>query len=226
MTIAQRIIEPERSRVPNLAVLVKRREGVPMEEALMRADEAGAVIASNRSLSMALVGSEGWKAISEAFICWTGTMTAYDKPDQKLGKNIKYTDSKGMNYIFPVPEQHQGKTNVILVAEHPDFTIETEGSYRIIRAAKVDIVERFPAGDDWFICDPKYGIPYGNKMADGSNHDARYLWRIDKRVDKRVGLVARARGDYDCGQLIILNYGPAARLGVAVEAPSDAKREV
>jgi len=219
MTVAQ-VSGKERSRGTNLAILVKRSNGVPMEEALAKADEAGAVIASNKRLSKALVGSDEWRSISEVFACWSGTMTAYDKPDQKLGKTIEYVDSEtGTRYVFPVPEEHQGKKDVVLVAEHPDFTLETDGKTRIVQAKEVGIVSKFPvASENWYLGDPKYEIPTGKKV-DGSNEAARYLWRIDKRV----GLVAR-----DCdvdwgggsGRLVSLNNRASDGLGVAIEAAS------
>ncbi|NYZ73976.1 hypothetical protein H0O00_02450, partial [Candidatus Micrarchaeota archaeon] len=129
MTVAQQVSGKERVSGPNLAVFVKHSKGIPMEEALRRVDEAGLVIALNKRLSKALVGSEEWRSISEVFACWSGTMTAYDKPDQKLGKTIEYVDSEtGTRYVFPVPEEHVGKKNVVLVAEHPNFTLETDGN--------------------------------------------------------------------------------------------------
>jgi len=216
---AQQISGKERTRGPNLAILVRRSAGVPMEEALARADNAGAVIASNKRLSKALVGSDEWQGIREVFACWTGTMTAYDKPDQKLGKIIEYTDSEtGVRYVFPVPEEHWGKTNVILVAEHPGVSLVKDGNDRIVQAIGVDIVERFPTSEEgWFLGDPKYDVPQGNKV-DSSNQDARYLWRIDKRV----GLVARG---YDGGgwgggggRDVLLGGAPSGAFGVAVEA--------
>ena len=51
MTVAaQQISGKERTRGPNLAVFVKRSEGVPMEEALRRADEAGLVEPARETL--------------------------------------------------------------------------------------------------------------------------------------------------------------------------------
>ncbi|MEW6748448.1 MAG: hypothetical protein AB1295_01955 [Candidatus Micrarchaeota archaeon] len=208
----------ERIRGPNLAVFVKRSEGVPMEEAIRRADEAGLVIASNKRLSKALVGSDEWRGMKEAFACWGGDMTGYDKPDQKLGKTIEYVDSEtGIRYVFPVPEEHVGKKNVILVAQHPDFTLETDGKTRVVQAKEVYVVSEFPvASENWYLGDPKYGIPTGKKV-DGSDEAARYLWRIEKRV----GLVAR---DYGWGgnyrRVVLLNGWPSDGLGVAVEAAS------
>ena len=218
MTVVAQVSGKERARGPNLAVLVKRSDGVPMEEALTKADAVGAVIASSKRLSKALVGSDEWQGIREVFACWTGTMTGYDKPDQKLGKVIEYTDSEtGIRYVFPVPEEHQGKKNVVLVAEHPDFTLETDGNTRIVQAKEVGVVPDFPvASEKWYLGDAKYDIPTG-KMVDSSIETARRLWRIEKRV----GLVARGgNGWYDYRRDVALDSAPSGGLGVAIEAAS------
>src|SRR5271157_5462748 len=218
MTVAAQVSGKERMRGPNLAVLVKRSDGVPMEEALTKADAAGAVIASSKRLSKALVGSDEWQGIREVFACWSGTMTAYDTPNQKLGKTIEYTDSEsGIRYIFPVPEEHVGKKNVVLVAEHPNFTLETDGKTRIVQAKEVGIVSEFPvASEKWYLGDAKYDIPTG-KIVDASDEAARYLWRIDKRV----GLLFR--GGYwgvGGGRDVYAGCRASDGFGVAIEAAS------
>ncbi len=219
MTVVAQVSGKERARGPNLGVLVKRSDGVQMEEALTKADAVGAVIASSKRLSKALVGSDEWQGIREVFACWTGTMTGYDKPDQKLGKVIEYTDSEtGIRYVFPVPEDHQGKKNVVLVAEHPDFTLETDGNTRIVQAKEVGVVPDFPVvSEKWYLGDAKYDIPTG-KIVDSSIETARRLWRIEKRV----GLVARDDGGWygNYGRYVLLNYAPSFGLGVAIEAAS------
>lgn len=211
---AHQISGKERIRGPNLAVLVTVSNGLGMGAALRRADRAGRVIASNKMLSKALVGSDEWRSIREVFACWTGTMTAYDEPDKKLGKTIEYTNSKtGIRYVFPVPEEHQGKKNIVLVAEHPDFTLETDGKTRVVQAKEVGVVSKFPvASENWYLGDAKYDIPTGKKVS-GDNEDARYLLRMEKRV----GFVARVWGALRRG--VLLSGRPSNRFGVAVEAP-------
>lgn len=205
----------ERIRGPNLAVFITKRKGVLMEEAIQKADEAGLVIAPNRRLSKALVGSDEWKSIRKVFACWSGTMTAYDRPDRPLGDVIEYTEARnGIKYVFPVPKEHWGKKNVILVVEHPNFTLVKHGKERVVQATEVDAVENFPTSRmGWFHCDPKHGIPQGNK-ADSLNPDSRCLFR-DK---KRVGLAARDYGWlHNCKRDVLLFDW---RYGVAVEAPN------
>ncbi|MEW6722615.1 MAG: hypothetical protein AB1324_05115 [Candidatus Micrarchaeota archaeon] len=210
----------ERIRSPKLAVFIKGLNGVPMEEALRRADEAGLVIASNKRLSKVLVGSDEWRDIREVFTCWTGTMTAYDKPDQKLGKIIEYTDSKtGVRYVFPVPEEHQGKKNIILVAEHPDFYLIKDGNDRVVQAGEAGALANFPTlKKGWFLGDPKYDLPRGKKI-DGNKPDARRFLRIDKRV----GLISRD-GWFRLGSgmmCVDLTLAPSYSLGVTVETPPE-----
>jgi hypothetical protein len=215
MPLSIRVPANERVRGPNLAVLVKFSDAVPMEEALLRTDKAKLVMASNQRLSKALIGSEEWRYVRNAFACWGGTMAAYERPGQRLGEEIEYKDpSTAISYIFPVPPEHQGKLNLLLVAEHPNFVIESDGKWRIVRATEVDAVADFPmTTGTWHIGDPKYDIPSG-KIADGRNCNARYL----KRIGKWVGLVAR--GD---GPVTALHYRASFPLGVAVEAPAEAQ---
>ena len=75
MVVAQKTAAGiERIKGPTLAVLVKGSSGVPMEEALRKAYEAGLVLASNKRLGKSLVGSEEFQGIIDAFTCWSGTM--------------------------------------------------------------------------------------------------------------------------------------------------------
>ncbi len=184
-------------RNSRLSVLVKSIPGLPMEDGLANAAKAGVVMALNRRMSHALIGSDEWRGIAAALPCWTGTMTAYVKPDEKLGKTIEYVDPKtGNRYVFPVPEEHQGKKNAILVAEHPDYILEIDGKNRVVRAAQVDLVERFPASDGSYLGDAKHDIPQGEQVNSASdeprrlwstdNDEARRLWRIEKRVGLAV----------------------------------------
>ncbi len=237
------IIQAGRLRGPHLAMLEKSKPGVPMEEALIRADGlrpvpgnddtaghnpfrtttmARPVIVPNSRFTPILRNEYEWRGIVDAMPCWTGTMAAYDKPGKKLGKAIEYEDEwSGIKYLFPVPEEHQGKANAILLAEHPDFTLETDGRYRVVRAARVRIVEDFPVSSSAyteprqrFLADSKYDIPCGAHASDPSSPEARILFR----AEKMVGLIAREfELAYD-RRLISLCHPPSSRLGVIVEA--------
>ena len=192
-----------------------------MEEAIRRADEAGLVIASSKRLSQALVGSGEWNGIAEAFPCWSGTMAAYGKPDQALGKTIEFSEG-GIRYIFPVPENHQGKRNVILVAEHPEFTLVKDQNDWIVQATSVAAVEHFPASKkNWYLGDPEHDIPHGQALAIERRQprSARLLFRSDRYV----GLVARVAKDNENRFVYIRRYvNMSFGLGVAVEAASEA----
>jgi len=210
-------------RGPQLEILVPRSRGVPFDEALRIAEQGRYVIASNARMSKALVGSKPWdkprEYISEVLCCWTGTMTAYAKPGEKLGATIEYTDPKTeQRWVFPVPKQFVGMKDVILVAEHPDYTLEREGKNRVVQAGIVDVVENFPMRNERaYLADAKHGIPQGDAVS-GIERNARFLWRTDSTVSPA------ARGDHIRGddyimRCVRLNVRPSIGFGVAVEAP-------
>ena len=205
-----------RIRGPNLAALVRMPAGAPMEEVILKADEAGAVIASNKRLSQALIDSVSWHRISEAFGCWTGTMTAYIGPGERFGRSVECVDpGSGLRWIFPVPEEHRDKKDAILVAEHPDYFLEKKGDTRIIRAAHVGLIERFPAKEGWYLGDGQHDIPTGEPI--GFNDKARHL----SRTDIRVGAIMRGCFRYDSGdnrREIYLGNPPSESFGAAIEA--------
>ncbi len=190
----------------NLRIFVEYKNAVTADEALSMAQAAGVTIASNKELTRVLVGSEDWKAIGSAFACWSGTMTAYDKPDKKIGKTIEYVDSNtGITYVFPVPEEQVGKKNVVLVVEHPNFMIETDGKTKVVIAKEVGIVPELPIDvEGKYFGDAKYDIPTGTEVYPncgcGCNKGKKvtdyYSTRRICRLEKRVGLVARDADSY------------------------------
>jgi len=217
MALTQKNPGNERLRGPNLAVLVKSASGVPMEEALRRADDAGLVIASNKRIDRALTSSEGWKSIIDAFPLWTGTLVAYEEPGKRFGKTFEWSDYPDRHrYVLDVPEEHQGKKNVVLVAEHPNFAIERDGITRIIHAKEVGIVAKVPANTGgWYSGDPVYDIPSGeqvNKRSDAA--------RIIVRGYRGIRLVVRGDSDFagyidPCG--VSISHRPKDCFGVVVE---------
>ena len=208
-------------RGPKLEVFIPNKPGATMEEALARAEKEKRVMASNKRMDQALVGSDEWKSIQAALWCWTGTMTAYEEPGKKFGKTVEYVDEKtNIRYVFEVPDKYVGEKDSILVSEHPDYKLEMDGNNRIIRAAVVDLIERFPTeSHKWYLADSKHGIPVEDPI-DSSDSNARYLYRIEKRV----GVSVRG-GGVGCGRDVDLDYQPSSALGVAIEAPEKGTRK-
>lgn len=209
-----------------LRVLVKYANGVSFRKALEIADKENLVLASNKRLTNALVETKEGKNLREAFACWTGTMTGYTKPGEKLGKFIEYTDPEdGQKYIFPVPEQYRSEKNMILVAEHPKFTLVNDGKNLVVEASDVAGLANFPKEDGWYPDGEEYDIPCG-KECSSDDFRARYLLR----AERRVGPVARSDYNHgsDYGRGTDLDDGSSGRFGVIVESPeggAPAKKE-
>jgi len=217
-----RIISSQRTRGPNLAILIKRNPGVPMDEAIMIADREGLVIASNRRLDKALAWGSEWEGLVEGLNCWTGTMTAFNKPGEKLGKEVEYVNKRnGIRWVFPVPHEYGNEKDAILVVEHPDFSLEIDGKNRVIRAENVAIVTGFPSESGFYLTDLKYGIPVGNKAYEPNS---RVLL---KYYGRWVGLISRGVAFKEHRINIHLGGGSGSEtnLGVIVEAPAKEIKE-
>ncbi len=206
----------DRVRGPNLRVLVKRADGASYRKALELADKNNLVLASNKRMTKALVETDEWKSMREAFACWSGTMTGYKEPGKKLGKFIEYTDlGDGQKYVFPVPEQYKNEKNMILVVEHPNFSLVQDGKNLVVEASEVVGLTHFPEEDGWYLGDEEFDIPTGKEVS-SSEEKARYLWRIDSRVGPVAG------NDYingNNGRYANLGDRPSNSLGVVVEFP-------
>ena len=227
--VGSRKQEKERVRGPRLGILVKRFRTVPFVEALRRADNENRVIASNARLDKVLVGSDEWKNILDIFVCWSGTMTGYEKPGEKFGKSVLYTDLETkQRYVFPVPEEYKGAKDAILAVEHPDYTLEKDGKDLVVAVqniGNISLIERFPSECGWYLKDEKHVIPTRNKVS-SSKDDARHLWRIED--GSRVGPVARGvsglLNSYNDRRDLGLTY-TSYSLGVAVEAPDTSDKK-
>lgn len=235
----------ERIRGSRMAVFIEANPGVPMVEGTKRADEANLVMVSNKRISRAT--SQEWSGISKAFRLWTGTMTGYSEPEKKLGQAIEYLDERmGRRIVFPVPPEYRNEKNAILVAEHPDYTLESDGNNIVVHANKVGIVMSFPAKDGHYAVDPEHGIPCGNELVhwsyilhhiqverkfdwfrvDVKNGDRTYAGQVGtsylERIDKRVGNIFRTEGyeSADCEWLdICLDITLSCPAGIVAEAP-------
>lgn len=201
----------------NLVVFLKHKEGVPMTEALRQVHDVGTFMPSNKRLSQAFVGSDEWQGIVDAFGCWSGTMTAYERPDQKLGNTIEYMDPDTRTaYVFRVPDEHVGRRNVLLVAEHGDYTLNADGDVWIVEAQKCGVVPNFPGSSGtWHLGDRNHDVPSG-KEVDGSDEATRLLWR----TGKRVGLLVRGFhiDTEHYARCVYLSYRPSEVFGVVTEA--------
>ena len=221
----------ERMRGPHLEVFVKPKEGIPMVEALQRADTGGRVILSNNRLDSELVNNY-WHGgnISRVLTCWGGTMVGYDEPGKKLNESIEYTDeNSGIRFVFPVPKELQGMEDIVLAVEHPDYAIEKDKNNLVVRASEVGFVPEFPGMKEsgrshWHHTDERFGIPTGKEVR-FSEPGVRLLFRINKRV----GLIARAdhyfHGPFNVPELkmVGLSSSPSDKLGVPAESDSPSR---
>lgn len=226
----------ERIRGPGLKILVKKAEGVAYREALELADKNNLVLASNKRLSRPLTLTTEYKdlrKIREALPCWTGTMAGYVEPDTAFCESkyysredgaILYKDPKdGQVYAFPVPVKYRDKENMVLLAEHPDFSLVQDGKNLVVDASIIAGLAQFPKKSYWYDNDEhgqngdgQFDIPVGERVGNWEKN-VRYLVR---KIDSRVGPVARP---IFCGfgLYINLNDQPSDRFGVVVEAESE-----
>jgi len=189
----------DRIRGSRSTIFLKKAQALPVEEALRRADGEGRVMLSNKRMSSDYKGMKNhdlrlYRSMIDESPFWTGTLFAYEKRGGEIGKEIVYEDGRTkVRYIFPVPSEHQGKRDAVLVAEHPDFILAADGNDRVVQASKVGIVEGFPGRERynvpcWFVGDPIYEIPQGEDNYIRSWEPNRYLRRRDGAM---VGLVSR-----------------------------------
>jgi hypothetical protein len=223
--------ESGRIRGPNLSLFVKGSPGVPFEEGLAKADDEDRVLIPSVKLSKFCVPPlesrrtfPGYDLIKQGLPCWSGTMTAYVEPGKKLGKRVEAADQVSeTRWIFSVPEEHIGKKNVILVAEHPDYVLEVEGINRVVHAKVVDIIENFPARDGYYLGDPKHDIPTGKPIKRPWEGDFEGRERFLHRIDKRAGPVLRdfyyTISEYNF-DVVDLSMSPAKRCGFFAELPT------
>lgn len=217
----------------HMRIIARPGDKLPFVEGLQKADEENRIILSHAKLDYALtsITDPRWRLAPEAFPSYAGTMTGYEEPGKPLGEEITYIDPKGYAWIFPVPQEFRGQKDVILVAEHPFYSLEIrKDDTRIVRAAKIGLIEGFPAKEGWYMADLDYAIPvvgldrsyqqaavlyeiYGVPELDAKecpNPYARYLHRLEKRV----GPIMRSVED---SHHVFLNE-QFTRLGMIVEA--------
>ncbi len=213
-------------------------KGLTQDEAVATANQRKLIILSNKLLDARVVTSDQWTKENEVYPTWSGTMTAYVEPNKSFkdsnredsGKYALYTDPEtNITYRFPVPKEAEGisnlrkATNVILVVEHgfdekgnPTFEINDDGkAQKLIYVpddANIKVVQNFPTENGWYLTDDRFTIPTGKQVSAGEEA-TRYL----RRIDKRVGLLARSDNnldDYNSRHYVSAISRVSGRLGV------------
>lgn len=236
MSVVPQNVPRERVRGPEFTVLRTQANGIPFEKAVPLVDSLGLAMASNKRMTQALFQPTGWWKIRNAFVCYTGTHTAYIEPNtpfdeksllvvnelEKLAGTRYFVDhvdpETNKHWLYPVHPDYLGKQNSILVAEHPNYTLKEDGNRIITLPAgmslreAVDLVGNFPAATGRYKGDPKYDIPIVSQR--GSD---RTLWRIAKNVGPTVRSFEGFLGS-DGRWDVALSYQPSVDFGVVVEA--------
>lgn len=202
-----------RERGPKIRPLTSRFKGMPFEEGLARADRENLVIVSDRRLTRVQEESEEWWSIHDIFHCWSGTMVAYSEPGKPFGAFIEYKEElAGRRWVFPVPQHLRHEKDAILMADHPDFTLELDGNNRVVHVPFPLLVRDFASETGWYLVDHETKMPTGSPV-DYTYHEARFLWRADKPRVAPVSICAA------CGRYMRMYLSPASRFGMAVEEP-------
>jgi len=206
-----------------LSVLIKRKPGVPFVEGLRKADEKNMRIPSLQKINQVAgrMSFEGYDDLESAFPCWTGTFVAFKGPHKSLSDSVIYTDQEtGQRYVFPVPKYHQSMSDVILVVEHPNYSLEKDGKDLIVAADsdKIELVSKFPSKNGWYKVDQWCGIPTteeANPLVDYVN-----AFGLNRFAEEGVGPVALS---FDYLPVATINFGlsPSTALGMTVEAPAE-----
>jgi hypothetical protein len=153
---------------------------------------------------------------------WTGTVVIYEAPDKPFKDKVVFAwDNNAVQHqlMFNVPQQFIGKTNCVLVVEHPDFDLVSLGDNNFqLKAAegRVSLLEHFPKqAGKWHNYDKKFRIPVDSQ--EQRDDSTRYLWRPGAG---HVDLVARSCG-YDVygdsrRRYVVFDVKPQGTYGVAV----------
>ena len=196
-----------------------RFSDMTMLEAVKKASELGGIIRSNIKVDTLINGELAKKAFPPFL---TGTLVAYGTPGKPLGKTIKCGD-----LTLAVPLEWQGMKDVAIVCEHPNFTIDDNGTIKLNKAEVVS----FPAKDGWRMPD-KYGIPNGVPVSgDEGQENAKYASKENNYIDTRyllrdknnyIGLLARGcqKFDPDNRKKVYAIHNQAARFEVLIDGAS------
>lgn len=158
----------------NIKIVREYNDGVTFAEALKLVE--GQRMLSCKEADEILQDEEAYRNYNTLFACWTGTLLVYEAPGKPFGEYVKDSSTK---WIFDVPKEFQGKADLALLLEHPNFKVE-QGQYGLtfVKAAplyKIRAID-FPKRDGWYLPN-EFGIPTGEEVS-SSNKDARYLLRL------------------------------------------------
>jgi len=178
--------KPILSKNASIEYLATAEEGRTMLQAIEEANKNGLTLIPNIDIDERLNGKEQiWKAEQDFYPCWTGTLIIYAAPNQEFGKEISFGGLR-----VKIPKKWQHRRNCAIVCNHPNFTIEKDGTIKLKKAV---LIENFPAKGGWYKTDKKFGIPCGVQSNETDN-EARRLWRQTDNIF--VGLVARGFDDF------------------------------
>ncbi len=133
----------------------------------------------------------------------TGTFFVYVKKNEPLPKIVECTDrDTNEKWIFETGEA-AGLRNVILAVNHgfdengiPLINLHDDKNRIVVEVTNpkmIKIIENFPTEDGYYLTDPLFGIPFGEKVRQ-PNPDARYLFA--RSMDRlNIGLLNRGATD-------------------------------
>ncbi len=179
---------PKRIRGPHLHMLFTSKNKEPLWDKFQKTDSENLVVASNKRLDVALWQGGEWRLVPAAFPCVSGTIAGYVEPGKQLGREISYVDRHGHRWIFPVPVEFQKEKNAVVVAEHPDFTLETVGKYTVVHAAAVALIQDFPAKNGCYMTELAHNITVAR--FDPSREPTEEL-RIRAKIVEQIYLFSR-----------------------------------
>lgn len=170
----------KRIRGPEL-VLMHCNPGKSFVDAWKMAEKSKLVLPSSKRMTRAMVKSEEWRNVG-FHDTWTGTMAAYGEPDKPLGETITYLDCiTRQRWIFVVPKEYQKEKNVLLVSEHPDYSLGMCEKDIVVLMFKADLIANFPTEKGWYLTDKVHDMPRGEKL-DVSVRKALFLHRLKTKI--------------------------------------------
>ncbi len=199
----------------------KKTKEFTVMEALVEAKSQNKIIADlNKETDAYVLKNGGYY--------WLGRFITYPAPDAIFGKEIRYKDGNGKNYLMEVPQAFQkfkGDNALMLpYGVHSDgsprfeFNFDKASDLWVVSFNKADDLIQsnllttlaIKRKDGYYQTDASM-FPNG-KSADGKGANERYFWQVDG--GPYLGLLRRD-DDYDW-QDVVANRRPSGRCGVLV----------